>query len=175
MPSFTTHARCDGFRRKAGTTWLGLGSCNTVIASVSEAIQAASKELDCFADARNDVDASSPHERSDMRDRGRPAYRCAHAGYDHQTQLRILATHCARVLQIHSPPKDRGRREDRVRAAPEVSCAKANKKTHMSIQVQRKQSGLPCAMALRLISCSPRRDLACLSPSPPRSVSFSRT
>jgi hypothetical protein len=45
-----------------------------------------------------------------------------------------------------------------VRAAPEVSCAKANKKTHMSIQVQRKQSGLPCAMALQLISCSPRRD-----------------
>src|SRR3984885_5301922 len=28
----------------------------------------------------------------------------------------------------------------------------------MSIQVQRKQSGLPCAMALRLIPCSPRRD-----------------
>ena len=55
-------------------------------------------------------------------------------------------------------PKKRGRREDRVRAAPAVSCAKANKKTHMSIQVQRKQSGLPCAMALRLISCSPRRD-----------------
>src|SRR5882672_7407758 len=28
---------------------------------------------------------------------------------------------------------------------------------HTSIQVQRKHSGLPCAMALRLISCSPRR------------------
>jgi hypothetical protein len=42
-------------------------------------------------------------------------------------------------------------------------------KTHTSIQVQRKQSGLPCAMVLRLISCSPRRDLACLSPSPSRS------
>jgi hypothetical protein len=33
-------------------------------------------------------------------------------------------------------------------------CAK---ETHTSIQVQRRQSGLPCAMALRLISCSPRR------------------
>jgi hypothetical protein len=58
-----------------------------------------------------------------------------------------------------SAPKDRGRREDRVRAAPAVSCAKAVKKTHMSIQVQRKHSGLPCAMVLQLISCSPRRDL----------------
>ena len=31
------------------------------------------------------------------------------------------------------------------------------KRTHTSIQVQRKHSGLPCAMALRLTSCSPRR------------------
>ena len=34
------------------------------------------------------------------------------------------------------------------------SCAK---KAHTSIQVQRKHSGIPRAMALRLISCSPRR------------------
>jgi hypothetical protein len=52
----------------------------------------------------------------------------------------------------------RGRGEDRVRAAPAVSCAKVDKKTHMSIQVQRKHSGLPRAMVLQLISCSPRRD-----------------
>ena len=73
-------------------------------------------------------------------------------------------------------PQDRGRREDRVRAAPAVSCAKMRlAKAHTSIQVQRKQSGLPCAMVLQLISCSPRRDLACLSPSFPRSVSSLRT
>ncbi len=44
-----------------------------------------------------------------------------------------------------------GRREDRMRAAPAVSRAKAEEKAHTSIQVQRKQSGLPCAMVLRLI------------------------
>ena len=54
-------------------------------------------------------------------------------------------------------PKKRGRREDRVRAAPAVSCAICAKETHTSIQVKRRQSGLPCAMVLRLISCSPRR------------------
>ena len=49
-------------------------------------------------------------------------------------------------------PKNRGRREDRVRAAPAVSCAKLHvRNAHMSIQVQRKQSGLPCATVLRLI------------------------
>ena len=48
-------------------------------------------------------------------------------------------------------PENRGRREDRVRAAPAVSCAMCTKKTHTSIQVQRRQSGLPCAMVLRLI------------------------
>jgi hypothetical protein len=52
--------------------------------------------------------------------------------------------------------KRRGRGEDRVRAAPAVPCAKVANKTHTSIQVQRKQSGLPCAMVLQLISCSPR-------------------
>jgi len=33
----------------------------------------------------------------------------------------------------------------------------AHRKTHTSIQVQSEQSGIPCAMALRLITCSPRR------------------
>jgi len=42
----------------------------------------------------------------------------------------------------------------------------AQSKTHTSIQVQRRQSGLPCAMVLRLISCSPRWP-AFLPPSPP--------
>jgi hypothetical protein len=52
--------------------------------------------------------------------------------------------------------KKRGRREDRVRAAPAVSRARVDQKTHTSIQVQRKHSGLPCAMVLQLIPCSPR-------------------
>ena len=46
-----------------------------------------------------------------------------------QTHFRILATRCARGLQIHRPPKDRGRREDRVRAAPAVPCANIRIKT----------------------------------------------
>ena len=66
-----------------------------------------------------------------------------------------LAAGCARGLKIH-PPK-RGRREDRVRAAPAVSRAIVHRNAHTSIQVQRKHSGLPCAMALRLMPCSPRR------------------
>jgi hypothetical protein len=66
-------------------------------------------------------------------------------------------------------PSQEGGRESRVRAAPAISCAKAERKTHTSIQVQRKQSGLPCAMVLRLISCSPWRP-AFLSPSSPRSL-----
>jgi len=55
------------------------------------------------------------------------------------------------------PSRSRGRRESRVRAAPAVSCAKMCEKTHTSIQVQRRQSGLPCAMVLRLMPRSPRR------------------
>ena len=60
-------------------------------------------------------------------------------------------------LKEPSAPEIRGRRECRVRAAPAVSCAKLCEKTHTSIQVQRKHSGIPRAMALRLMPCSPRR------------------
>ena len=66
------------------------------------------------------------------------------------------------------PLKNRGRRESRVRAAPAVSCAKW-KKTHTSIQVQRRQSGFPCAMVYGLYRALPG-DRAFLPPSPLRSL-----
>ena len=40
---------------------------------------------------------------------------------------------------------------------PRSRVPNAQTKTHTSIQVQRKHSGLPCAVALRLMPCSPRR------------------
>ena len=58
----------------------------------------------------------------------------------------------------------RGRREDRVLAAPAVSRAIcANKRAHEHTG-QREHSGLPCAMALRLTPCYSRRT-ALLPPS----------
>src|SRR5258705_7870809 len=36
-------------------------------------------------------------------------------------------------------------------------CKVAQRNAHTSIQVQRRQSGIPCAMALRLMPCSLRR------------------
>src|SRR5437879_1178020 len=60
-------------------------------------------------------------------------------------------------MQILLPPSQkRGRRECRVRAAPAVSCAKVRKKGAHEHTGQRRQSDIPCAMALRLTSCSPR-------------------
>src|SRR5882672_11403347 len=55
---------------------------------------------------------------------------------------------CPRLAQLFTLSASRGRRESRVRAAPAVSRANAHSKTHTSIQVQRRQSGLPCAMVL---------------------------
>jgi hypothetical protein len=72
--------------------------------------------------------------------------------------LRDPAAYPARVDPSKTPPSDtRGRGECRVRAAPAVSCAIVREIAHTSIQVQRKHSGIPRAMALRLITCSPRR------------------
>src|SRR4051812_14433906 len=74
------------------------------------------------------------------------------------TRLHDLAARFARgLLRISSPSAKRGCGECRVHAAPAVSCANLCEKTHTSIQVQRKHSGIPCAMALRLMARSPRR------------------
>jgi hypothetical protein len=95
---------------------------------------------------------------------GRPVY----------TPSRAMTTECAFAISRHelsefcvitSRPLIRGRREDRVLAAPAVSRAIcANKSAHEHTG-QREHSGLPCAMALRLTSCSSRRT-AFLPPSP---------
>ena len=66
------------------------------------------------------------------------------------------ATAVQAVADRHRIPHDRVLLlNGSVRAAPAVSRAKAEIKTHTSIQVHRKQSGLPCAMVLRLTSSSP--------------------
>src|SRR3954451_603167 len=65
------------------------------------------------------------------------------------------------------PPELGGRREDRVLAAPAVSRAICANKTAHEHTGQLEHSGLPCAMALRLTSCSSRRT-ALLPPSPAR-------
>jgi hypothetical protein len=66
------------------------------------------------------------------------------------------------VLRENCPSRKRGSREHRVHAAPAVSCAKLHKKTHTSIQVQRRQSGIPCAMVLTAyIVLSPATGLFC--------------
>jgi hypothetical protein len=71
------------------------------------------------------------------------------------TWPRIPATRSARVVDRSAP--ERGRRECRGRAAPAVSRAMCTENTHTSIQVQRRHSGIPCAMVLRLMPHSPRR------------------
>src|SRR5216684_5993474 len=86
-----------------------------------------------------------------------------------QTQPRDLAARCARALRRLPPSiRTRGRRESRVRAAPAVSCANMHRKTHTSIQVQRRHPGLPCAMVYGLLRALPG-DRAFLPPSSTRS------
>ena len=63
---------------------------------------------------------------------------------DRKIQLRDLAARCCpSFARISLPSPIRGRREDRVRAAPAVSCAMCTKSAHTSIQVQRRASGFP--------------------------------
>jgi hypothetical protein len=69
-----------------------------------------------------------------------------------------LAARCARALQSHLvPPNTEGAGKAGCALHPRSRVQDVHKNTHTSIQVQRRASGLPCAMALRLITRSPRR------------------
>ena len=87
----------------------------------------------CFASPRNDVDIGS-------RSRGL----------------------IARALHLRSPSqKVRGRREDRVRAAPAVSCAKRTEEYAHEHTGSAEASGLPCAMVYGLLRALPGERLSC--------------
>jgi hypothetical protein len=68
-----------------------------------------------------------------------------------RTHLRILATCFARVANSFALKKERAQGRPGARCTRGLACKGYSKKPHTSIQVQRKQSGLPCAMVLRLI------------------------
>ena len=97
--------------------------------------------------------AGSLCRRSSSRWRGGVLIQISNSGY-----VSAFSRHdLPEVLPNNCPFKKEGSRECRVRAAPAVSCAKLCEETHTSIQVQRRQSDIPRAMALRLMPRSPRR------------------
>jgi hypothetical protein len=69
--------------------------------------------------------------------------------------------------------KDRGRREDRVHAAPAVSRAICAKKMHTSIQVQRRHPAFPAQWLYGLLRALPGERLFCHRR--PQEACFSRT
>ena len=76
-----------------------------------------------------------------------------HAGW---TRLRDLAAHFARALaSTFRAQEGAGKAGCTLHPRSRARCLRI-KEMHTSIQVKRRQSGLPCAMALRLIARSPR-------------------
>ena len=145
----------------------------------SKAKQSRMPDSECHAPRRRGIQYAVAY-RSDhccLWNTGSPApvRNCAQGGvmtteYDFAISRRVAPEVCCKT----SRPPVRGRREDRVLAAPAVSRAIcANKSAHEHTG-QREHSGLPCAMALRLTSCSSRRT-ALLPPSPREKLRLSRT
>jgi hypothetical protein len=135
--------------------------------------------MDCFATLamtgrdRPSTRSSSPRRRGSSTPRLFGSITSSSGILDHPPS-RVMTTKYA----LHSRDADRprfassfalfetrGRREDRVLAAPAVPRAICANKTAHEHTGQREHSGLPCAMALRLTSCSSRRT-ALLPPSP---------
>jgi hypothetical protein len=123
---------CTG--RRVGRRWEQRRSSAAVIArskATKQSILSLRGEMDCFASLAMTV-----------------FYTCVHG----------LAARHARALRNCCP-------SSRTEGAGKTGCAlhprsrvqSAQKDAHTSIQVQRRASGLPCAMVLRLIARSPRR------------------
>ena len=74
---------------------------------------------------------------------------------DGETRIRIPAAQIRPRFARNFHPPVRGRRECRVHAAPAVSCAIGRWRRTRAYRAA-EASDIPCAMALRLISCSPR-------------------
>ena len=95
-------------------------------------------------------------------------------GFYYQTaarvRVRIPAARKASGLCVTSRPRrDEGAGKTGCTPHPRSRVQLRTGNAHTSIQVQAEHPGLPCAVALRLTSCSPRRT-ALLPPSPPRSL-----
>src|ERR1700712_4940887 len=77
-------------------------------------------------------------------------------------QLRDLAARCARGFAFRLPSSNRERGEDRVRAAPAISQACCKKiGCPRAYRFSGEHTGLPHAMALRLIRVRPGDRLSC--------------
>jgi hypothetical protein len=112
----------------------GAGPTVTVIASVAKQSVSPSKgRMDCFVARAPRNDGNPPN-----------------------TASRSRGSICPRLGIVFPYPPNRGRRECRVHAAPAVSCAIGVKKYAHEHTGSAEASDIPCAMVLRLISCSPR-------------------
>ena len=140
-------ARCDHFFRHDVKF-----NCQTATARIAVSLPGSTRQSITFEMlSRRSMDARIiPDQVED----GRPGMTNVLAS---RTRLRDLANGFARVLQERPAPE-----RSRAQGKPDARCTrglvcKMRRKTHTSIQVQRRQSGFPCAVVLRLITRSPRR------------------
>ncbi len=80
--------------------------------------------------------------------------RC-HFKHDSAFSRHGLPEVCPNVSPISPQQREQGM--PGARCTRGLVCKVAQRDAHTSIQVQRRQSGIPCAMVLRLMPCSPRR------------------
>ena len=85
-----------------------------------------------------------------------------------QQSRQLTASHsrdmiCPSFTYRSALSRNRGRREDRVHAAPAVSRAMCTKECSHEHTGSAEASGLPCAMALRLIRARPGETLLCVT------------
>ena len=85
------------------------------------------------------------------------------SNFKQQIHACYLAARLCPSFAFRCPSRKEGAGNAGCALHPRSRVQNGQRKTHTSIQVQRRHSGIPCAMALRLITRSPRRiGLCCL-------------
>ncbi len=160
-----------------------------VMRAIAKQSRAASEELDCFVASapRNDGDDDTPSTAvvPALRRDPQPLACVAKQGLGYIVQPRIRAVWvpaCAGTTTEYTsafsrrtapefckfvhPQKERGRREDRVRAAPAVSCAKMHiAKCTRAYRFSGSSPAFPARWLYSLFRALPGETRACLSPS----------
>jgi hypothetical protein len=106
--------------------------------------------MDCFVATapRNDVDRARRRSRLEA---GTTWVNFVTSKHDFMPSRRYAPELC------EGTPSKEGAGNAGCALHPRSRVQKLCEEAHTSIQVQRRQSGIPCAMVLRLMACSPRR------------------
>ena len=130
--------------------------------ATKQSILSSRGEMDCFASLAMTMPDGWSEAIPINTTRAPMGIASLHPSYESRIRRRDLAARCARVLLLTSRPlQTEGAGKAGCALHPRSRVQFAQKNAHTSIQVQRRASGLPCAVGYGLLRALPGERLSC--------------